>query len=342
VLGFPPEELQVHAGTGEVVTLPYSGGLEALPILQLISEIRQEKEEPYSPVGWAKCAGCGFNERCWAQAERVRDVALVAGVDQGLAVALRRERIQTIQEFLAAFDEDRLAAFQRPWGKGTQRVGKKAGTILLSARAMATGKEILLEAPKVPVHTNYAMFDLEGLPPQFDDLGKIYLWGLRVYGEKPSRFLAATSGFGSCGDREGWQRFLENAEGVFREYGDIPFIHWHHYERVHLDVYVERYGDPDGIAARVRVNLLDMLPIVQRSIVLPLPSYSLKVVEKYIGFNRTQVEYGGDWAMAQYIEASETEDEKTRDKVMDQILTYNEEDLQATWAVFIWLKGKAS
>ncbi len=38
----------------------------------------------------------------------------------------------------------------------------------------------------------------------------------------------------------------------------------------------------------------------------------MKVVEKYIGFKRTMDEYGGNWAMAQYIEAIETEDEAKR------------------------------
>jgi len=80
-------------------------------------------------------------------------------------------------------------------------------------------------------------------------------------------------------------------------------------ERVHIDMYVLRYGDPAGIAARVLGNLLDLLPITKNSVILPLPSYSLKVVEQYVGFERTQDEYGGSWAMAQFILATETNDE---------------------------------
>ncbi len=73
---------------------------------------------------------------------------------------------------------------------------------------------------------------------------------------------------------------------------------------------------------------------------MPIPSYSLKVVESYIGFQRTQDEYGGQWAMAKYIEAVEFEDETLRDEVIDKILIYNREDLEATWAVLQWLKSK--
>jgi hypothetical protein len=42
--------------------------------------------------------------------------------------------------------------------------------------------------------------------------------------------------------------------------------------------------------------------------------------------------------MAQYIEATEMEDESARQKVLQEILKYNEEDLAATWAVLCWLK----
>jgi hypothetical protein len=33
--------------------------------------------------------------------------------------------------------------------------------------------------------------------------------------------------------------------------GDLPFVHWHHYERVRLDLYVRRYGARDELATRV-------------------------------------------------------------------------------------------
>lgn len=51
---------------------------------------------------------------------------------------------------------------------------------------------------------------------------------------------------GVLGDMEGWFDFLAKAEIILRQYGDIPFVHWHHYERTHIDAYVQRYGDPAG------------------------------------------------------------------------------------------------
>ena len=244
--GNAPAGLEVHAGTGDVVGLPDDGGAAALAAMSEIVAHATASEEPYSPVGWTKCGDCGFHEVCWRKAEEDRDVALVSGVDQNLAVALRQIGVNTIEDLLGRFTEPQLAAFRRPWGNGTQKVGKRAGSILLMAEAMATGKEIRIAPPNLPDHANWIMFDLEGMPPQLDETDKIYLWGMQVFGRKPGPYLGATAGFGPEGDREGWTRFLENAKAIFAEYGDIPFVHWHHYERVHLDEYVTRFGDPEG------------------------------------------------------------------------------------------------
>ena len=340
--GRAPAGLQIHSGTGDIVEAPHDGGVAALELLQEILRLKQSVSEPYTPVGWSKCGGCGFYDYCWKKAEASRDPALVPGVDQGLASALHDRGIETFGQLLDSFDERRLAGFQRPWGNRTQRVGKKAGAILQMARAIMTGQEILIQPPDIPDYPNYVMFDLEGIPPQFDEAERIYLWGVQVFGQRPSESLVALAGFGPDGDRQGWEDFLEIAEGIFAEHEDIPFVHWHHYEKTNLDKYVERFGDRDGVAARVRQNLLDLLPITQRSIALPLPSYSLKVVEGHIGFKRSQREYGGDWAMAMFIEATETADKEKRVELMDRILRYNREDLEATWAVLEWLRSRCT
>jgi predicted RecB family nuclease len=342
VFGREPAGLQIHAGTGEIVSIPYDNGAWALKLLGRIFDFKNAELESYSPVGWTKCGGCPFHDRCWLKAKEEEDVALVYGVDQGLATELNRLGFTTFHALLSGLDEDRLANLKRPFGNATRKVGKAATSILRMAKATASGHEIMIARPQIPDFPNYVMFDLEGLPPHLDEIDKIYLWGLQVFGERPGNYKPALAGFGEEGDREGWKAFLQASQNIFVEYGDIPFVHWHHYERVRIEMYADRYGDPEGIAARVERNLLDLLPIARDSIALPLPSYSLKVVERYIGFGRTQDEYGGDWSMAKYIEATELEDPAERAKVMEEILTYNREDLEATWAVLKWLKSKAA
>ena len=334
------KSLQVHSGTNDIVEVPYDGGIAALTELKRVLAIKRRTGQPYEPVGWSKCTGCGFGEPCLDRAEQEHDVALLVGVDQNLAKTLHARGVHTWQELLATFDVQSLSDLKRPWGAGTQRVGKKAEGILRSAKAMENRQERVIAAPALPQAANYVMFDLEGMPPHLTELDKIYLWGMQVYGKNPNGFMPAVAGFGPDGDREGWLAFLETARQVFGQYGDVPFVHWAPYEKTYLSKYIDRYGDVNGTAARVKANLLDLLPVTQASVVLPLPSYSLKVVEEYVGYKRTQTEYGGDWAMAMFIEATETSDEGRRQQLMTEILQYNKEDLEATWAVFEWLKMK--
>jgi predicted RecB family nuclease len=340
VVGASPKGLQVHSGKGDIVDVPYDGGVSALAALERVLAIKQMKVEPYEPVGWSKCEGCGFNERCWATAEANHDIALVPDIDLSLAKALHALGVRSRQELLNKFDVTSLGDFKRPVGKREQKVGKKSDRIINFAEALEKQEERVLAVPAIPSCPSYVMFDLEGMPPYLRELDKIYLWGMQVFGATPSEFMPAVSGFGPNGDQEGWFGFLANAKRVFEAHGDIPFVHWAPYERTQITRYVDRFGDPDGIAARVKANLLDLLTVARDSIVLPVPSFSLKVIEKYVGYKRSQTEYGGDWSMAMFIEATETSDETKRKEVMDEILKYNREDLEATWAVFQWLRTK--
>ncbi len=339
-VGQAPAGLEVYTGSGEEIEIPYDGGRAAFEALETIQAVWRLSREPYSPVGWTKCGQCGFRPYCWTRAEKERQVALVAGIDRGLAQTLHAGNVRTVRQLLEQYNETTLAAVKRPHGTTLRKVGRLAPDILRQARAQDSGNEILLAPPEMPASPNLVMFDLEGLPPQLDETQKIYLWGLQVFGERPGAFQPGLAGFGPEGDEAGWRAFLRQAEAIFSEYGDIPFVHWHHYERTNLSRYMQRYGDPEGIAARVLENLCDLLVVTKKSLVLPLPSYSLKVVERYVGFQRRMDEYGGDWSMAKYIEAVETEDSQKREENMASILKYNQEDLAATWAVYLWLKAK--
>jgi predicted RecB family nuclease len=340
--GHTPYKLQVHNGQNQLVDVPYDGGSKALAELERITAIKKLADRPYEPVGWSKCSACGYGERCWQEAEERKDPALLPEVDQGLARALYGAGIRCHADLLEKFDAPTLSEFKRPWGSGMARVGKKAEKILRYAEVTETGEEKLIALPKLPPSTNLVMFDLEGIPPFQDELERIFLWGLQVFGDSATGYLGAVAGFGDEGDKQAWFEFLSFAKQMFEQYGDIPFVHWATYEKTYITKYIERYGDPEGVAARVLRNLFDLLPVTRNSIALPIPSYSLKVLEEYVGFQRTQTEYGGEWAMATFIQATETRDESKRQELMNAILKYNEEDLAATWAVFQWLRGKAA
>ncbi len=102
--GQPPKAIQVWGGTNEITEIPYDGGKAALKALKRLLGTLQSGEGRYEPVGWSKCGGCGFRDKCWAEAQAVSDVALILGVDQGLARRLHELGIDSTEDLLANFD----------------------------------------------------------------------------------------------------------------------------------------------------------------------------------------------------------------------------------------------
>jgi len=339
-----PSALEAYLGDRTIVSTPYRGAESAIDDIARIRALSLREDEPYDPVGWTKCTACAFRARCWSLAEKAHEVSVIYGMDKGTARALRDQGITTYDQLLQRMDARTLAKLKRQWGPRTQKVGSQAARILVQARALAEGKVVRLSALRLPRSDRFVMFDLEGIPPQYEELDKVYLWGVQVYG--PGRsvgpYRPAVAGFGADGDREGWERFLAVAREIMKEHGDVPFVHWHDYEKSKLVMYIARYGDPEGTAARVLNACFDLLPVVRDSLALPVPSYSLKVIEGLAGFKRTMKDYGGDWSIGRYIRAVENENEAERGAIMEEILHYNEEDLRATWAVFQWVKGLVS
>ncbi len=88
---------------------------------------------------------------------------MVLKVDKALARALRSINVVSYDDLLAQFDEAKLSAFEKPWGKKTQKVGKAAKDILLSARALQIKLPIPLGPVAIPANPNFVMFNLEGL-----------------------------------------------------------------------------------------------------------------------------------------------------------------------------------
>ena len=340
----PPSALEAHLGDRTIASTSYRGAESAVKEIARIRELSLREDEPYDPVGWTKCSACPFRERCWSIAEKAHDVSVIYRVDKGTARALRDKGITSYDQLLKLMDVKGLAKLKRPWGHRTQKVGGQAARILAQARALAEGRVVRLGGFDLPRAASLVMFDLEGIPPQYEELDKVYLWGARVYGAGGpiGPYTPAVAGFGADGDRAGWEQFLANARKIMEEHGEVPFIHWHDYEKNKLRTYIARYGDLEGTAARVLDACFDLLPVVRDSLALPVPSYSLKAIEGLAGFERTMKEYGGDWSIGRYIRAVENENEAERRAIMDEILRYNEEDLRATWAVFRWVKGLLS
>jgi predicted RecB family nuclease len=349
-----PYTLRVYNGAGGEEAIKPDGGASALLELGRVVQIGSLTEEPVELVGWSKCGPCGYKDHCWPIAEEQKALGLVVDIDKRLAPKLEAEGITSYPEVLEKLDAAELAKLKSKKGDNISGARK----ILENIEALMSGEPVRRkddDGNPVPVNPavtetdRYVMFDLEGLPPELDEDKRVYLWGMQVFhasGEK-GEFIDCLAEFGEDGDERGWEEFLRQARALIDEHGDIHFVHWAHYEKTMIKAYIERYGDDEqGTAAKVLELLLDLLPITRDSVALPLPSYSLKVVEQsdavsaVTGFKRTADDVAkGDESIVAYMEAVETDDMSRREEIVDAICAYNQEDLEATWAVQKWLRS---
>ena len=341
VVGAPPAGLEVHCGTGDLVPIEYDGGKAALDHLRELRRMRLAPEDAYEPVGWSKCGPCGYHDLCWKQAETARDVALLPGVDQSWARKLRAHGVPDIPALRAAFDRPDLRDlfYDRATKKKPEQIKSSALAIRRNLDSHESKAPVLIAPVDLPDPSKSVMLDLEGLPPQLDELEKIYLWGIKDFRCNPPRYLHADAGFGEEGDRRAWEDFLRVVSDLLEASPDLRFVHYGNYERTKIRLYFDRYGDPTGTTTRILDRLFDLHRAVTRSVALPVWGYGLKEVEKFVGFTRKLSDAGGTWAMCRYIEATETSDLVARGAIMGRILAYNEEDLDATRAVMEWLRS---
>ena len=344
VLGYQPE-VEVVTGDGDIITpLEVPTEKQVLDCIELIHGLESYTEEPFDPVGWSKCNVCSFFAYCWNLAWESRDVSTIPGIEQGMSRAIHAANLMSWDNICrAGIHILSEISFQR--GKQTQRIGPTRGEkIMRQAKCLVENRHELIAPLVLPNGYNsgdrpVVIFDIENNIFEIGLAVSVYLWGLMVVEQDDVMDqMLVVAPLCDRGDSEGWHSFLGTMSNIFTQHGDIPLVHYSSHERTWVGNYVKRYGDVDGIAERILANLWDMYKAILSCVVLPVPSYSLKQIEAFVGFKRTQEDYGGSWSIVRYNEYLEAPDEAQAAKILDEIRTYNREDLLATYAVYKWLE----
>jgi predicted RecB family nuclease len=341
IFGEAPPHLEIYNNSGRLLEIKPAEPEFIENQVQQFLALKSSPELPYSPISWTKCQSCAFREYCWDKAEEIQDIALVPMLEARLILALREAGAKTVNDFLALFPEERLAEFIWHEGQNPRKIGaEKAHNMRQMAQVVLTGRPHLLQDPQLPQTAYWAMFDLEGVPAQPGHSERVYLWGLSLMGpDGEDNLQTLAPHLSRKADQTAWMEFLAKAGKIFETHGDIPFIHWGSFEVQSLKLYSQRYGDPQGIARRVKKNLLDFWALLKASVLIPLPSYSLKVIEQYVGFDRPDKETGGYWSVVSYLKSTSTRNQSKQLRLQQELLDYNHADLVAMWHVVEWFQA---
>ncbi|MFA6447700.1 MAG: TM0106 family RecB-like putative nuclease [Patescibacteria group bacterium] len=290
-------------------------------------EITKELEairagEKPEPVLRKTCKETGvWGEVCQKYAESLNDIALLFNVDVNKLKALRELKVRTIQDAaeMDIMDLDGKAPGLRLHGL---EVAKLQAQSLLRSQVIVR-EPIFLPAAVMEIH-----FDIESDPPNDTD----YLFGLLIrtpQGQEYKAFVARSL------EEEGkmWHEFLDWLATLNQPY---QVMHYASFERIRLNVLRARYGGSPHLDLFME-RMVDLKKIATSSLVFPLYFYGLKYIAKFLGFSWRGNVKGGGQSVDVFEEYLRTKNED----LLQQIITYNEDDVRATAVLADWCRAYA-
>ncbi len=276
-------------------------------VLASIQEIAKGKK--LEPVLRSVCKECGWREHCLDQLKAKEDISLVFRLSRKAKALLNQENITSLSNLA-------IAGIQKLDGLSEASIKK----FKLQAESLIKNKVLILGSPNLPKTKLEIYFDIEG-----DTATETrYLFGILI-NNKYHYLLARTSGE----EEKAWKDFIN----FFKDKNDFTIYHYGGYEKIELRKLKEKYGCDKIVYNKIVKSMVDLYKVILKTRILPIYSYSIKDVAKYLGFKWKNEKAGGAQSMFWYELWLETKSIKW----LDLILEYNQDDCKATKIVKDWL-----
>jgi len=298
-----------------------------------------ENNKPTYPYPVDHCSLCEFLARCEAQWERDDHLSLVAGIRRAQVERLNAAGIATL-EGLATTTETRVRKL-RP---ETLAKLREQAALQLHRRQTGDLKHVLLPlqsergfsllpepspgdiwldfegdpwyeaARPLEYLTGWVYLDDEGVP-RYD-----HIWGLDRAQEKAA-----------------FERLIDLIHERRARHPGMHVYHYAPYERTALQRLMGEHGTRESeLDDLLRGEVLvDLFRVVRQAVRLSLPSYSIKEVEAFYGFERGEEMAGGGSAVVAFEEWLEARE----DAILEEIRAYNEDDCRSLYELHRWLLG---
>ena len=291
------------------------------------------------PWGTDGILACGQCAACAEQIALHDDVYQVAGIRKQQRDRLRAAGIMTMPQLVDAaagppgMAAATFAALQRQ--ARSQLRSRDASAVTFDVVDAAAIRELPPPSP------GDLFFDFEGDPlwQQGDIWGLDYLFGVRDADGVFTGFWAHTL----AEEKQALIDFLAYVDERRQRHPDLHIYHYASYERTHLLSIAARHGvGEEQIDDLLRGSVLvDLYPVVKRSLVIGSPSYSLKELEPLYmpGSRMGEVTNAGDsivW-FQQATELREAGEAAKADALFAQIEEYNAYDVESTQRLRDWL-----
>ena len=274
-----------------------------------------------TPTLSSECGMCPWNDYCLKAMSASADISLIDGLGKAKKAPLNALGYVDLKDIANAASD----ALSQVKGIG-QRMAER---IVRQASVLLDGRPKMISRPRFPDAEIELYLDMECQ----QQTQVIYLIGVlesRPDGEKFRAFVAERPE----DEGEMWDELLAYLQGLPR---DPVIYHYHSFESTHLRKLAERHGLRPDVEPKLFDNLIDLHRVLKDSVVLPIHSYGLKTVAKWLGFRWTETEADAAMSMLWFDLWLKT---GNRD-YLEWSIEYNEDDCRATKVVKEWVASVA-
>lgn len=301
-------------------------------ILAECVEMLHRRREPEIFISRQKCSLCSWLENCHSIAQAQRHLSLLPGITPSRYQRLQELGLTTLSSLAHTPIENLVIYPEFP--------GDTAWQVIYQAKSSLENQP--LPRPFIPEYSPHLndnqlnfkfmdtpieiYFDIEAEP----ELNLDYLHGILVVDkenntEKFYSFLAESP----AEELHAWQQLLE----LMWRYPIAPIYHFCDYEVKAMSRLAKLYQTPNYLWKPLLKRFVDIHLHMTRTVILPIESYSLKHIARWMGFQWRDAQANGAQCVCWYEDWLTTQN---RD-LLDLILRYNEDDCQATYSVKTWL-----
>ncbi|KGF72561.1 hypothetical protein DO97_07755 [Neosynechococcus sphagnicola sy1] len=316
---------------------------ELLPRMQILLKecltTLDQSEPPEVFIARNRCNLCQWFSHCYAIAQDQQHLSLLPGVTPSRYSYLQTLHLTTVESLSNIHPRtlELLPGFGR---EVAQKLVRQAQATLQN-QAMPTlppdwgpMQDHRVNLPQgnlklikhLPTAAVELYFDIEAEPER----NLAYLHGVLVV----ERFQGATTFYpflAEAPDGEAliWEQFLD----LVGRYPDAPIFHFCPYEVQTVKRLGQLYGTPWTQIQQLLTRFIDLHDWVTRTVTLPVESYALKQIARWLGFRWRDASANGAQSIYWYTQWLATGDRQ----FLNAILHYNEDDCHATYHIKNWL-----
>jgi uncharacterized protein len=299
-------------------------------VLNECIETLLEQQEPEIFISRQKCSLCHWYSTCYAIAQQEQHISLLPGVTPSRYRDLQALGVTTVESLATSA----ISILEPAVGSEVAFDLVQQAQSIVQNRAMLRQRgwedtqtlHLFTNTDALPTASVELYFDIEAEP----DLKLDYLLGVLVVDKRnhTETFHPLVAEHPSA-EPLIWQQFLD----LVLLYPDAPIFHFSDYEVETVKRLAKLYQTPQPFLKLLLYRLVDVHQHVMNTATLPVESYSLKHLARWIGFEWRDTGITGSQCVCLYNQWLETGDRS----VLDLIVRYNEDDCRATYHLKNWL-----